>query len=280
MRTTSPLLYQLLGIFLPLITTNCAVLGVALLNVDRSTDCWSRSSSASAPASASRWYCCCSPAMRERLARRRARPLPGRADRPDHRRPDVARLHGLRRTGRAVSGSLLLDRAAGRCTAGRWCSGGALGWAASRLRADDSTRSSTRSMRCCRRPSAASAAIPAAGPMRRPSPAARRTSTCARPAARRRRRRWRNCSAATTAGGPATAHRSRAGRVDRRGRLHRLHPCLQACPVDAIVGAPRAAAHRDRRAMHRLRTLPGALPGRLHRVATGTGSITQPRRAA
>jgi electron transport complex protein RnfA len=30
---SSPLLYQVLGIFLPLITTNCAVLGVALLNV-------------------------------------------------------------------------------------------------------------------------------------------------------------------------------------------------------------------------------------------------------
>ncbi|MCC5811885.1 MAG: electron transport complex subunit RsxA [Ectothiorhodospiraceae bacterium] len=30
---TSPLLHQVLGIFLPLITTNCAVLGVALLNV-------------------------------------------------------------------------------------------------------------------------------------------------------------------------------------------------------------------------------------------------------
>jgi electron transport complex protein RnfA len=30
---TSPVLYQLLGIYLPLITTNCAVLGVALLNV-------------------------------------------------------------------------------------------------------------------------------------------------------------------------------------------------------------------------------------------------------
>ena len=30
---TSPMLYQVLGIFLPLITTNCAVLGVALLNV-------------------------------------------------------------------------------------------------------------------------------------------------------------------------------------------------------------------------------------------------------
>ncbi|MBK7902120.1 MAG: electron transport complex subunit RsxA [Proteobacteria bacterium] len=34
-RATSPLLHQLLGIFLPLITTNCAVLGVALLNVNR-----------------------------------------------------------------------------------------------------------------------------------------------------------------------------------------------------------------------------------------------------
>jgi H+/Na+-translocating ferredoxin:NAD+ oxidoreductase subunit A len=30
---TSPILYQVLGIFLPLITTNCAVLGVALLNI-------------------------------------------------------------------------------------------------------------------------------------------------------------------------------------------------------------------------------------------------------
>ncbi|RKZ41386.1 MAG: electron transport complex subunit RsxA [Gammaproteobacteria bacterium] len=32
---TSPLLYQILGVFLPLITTNCAVLGVALLNVQQ-----------------------------------------------------------------------------------------------------------------------------------------------------------------------------------------------------------------------------------------------------
>ncbi|MCJ8313567.1 MAG: electron transport complex subunit RsxA [Saccharospirillaceae bacterium] len=32
-KKTSPLLYRVLGIFLPLITTNCAVLGVALLNV-------------------------------------------------------------------------------------------------------------------------------------------------------------------------------------------------------------------------------------------------------
>ena len=32
-RRVSPALYQVLGIFLPLITTNCAVLGIALLNV-------------------------------------------------------------------------------------------------------------------------------------------------------------------------------------------------------------------------------------------------------
>ena len=35
LRKTSPLLYRVLGIFLPLITVNCAVLGVALLNVNR-----------------------------------------------------------------------------------------------------------------------------------------------------------------------------------------------------------------------------------------------------
>lgn len=34
-RKTSPLLYQVLVIFLPLITTNCAVLGVALLSLNR-----------------------------------------------------------------------------------------------------------------------------------------------------------------------------------------------------------------------------------------------------
>ena len=34
-KKTSPLLYQALGIFLPLITTNCAVLGIALLTVQK-----------------------------------------------------------------------------------------------------------------------------------------------------------------------------------------------------------------------------------------------------
>ncbi|CAJ1862555.1 electron transport complex subunit RsxA [Aeromonas veronii] len=37
-RKSSPTLYRLLGIFLPLITTNCAVLGVALLSVNEQHD--------------------------------------------------------------------------------------------------------------------------------------------------------------------------------------------------------------------------------------------------
>jgi electron transport complex protein RnfA len=34
-QKTSPVLYNALGIYLPLITTNCAVLGVAVLNIDQ-----------------------------------------------------------------------------------------------------------------------------------------------------------------------------------------------------------------------------------------------------
>lgn len=37
-RKTSPLLHNVLGIYLPLITSNCAVLGIALLNVQQSND--------------------------------------------------------------------------------------------------------------------------------------------------------------------------------------------------------------------------------------------------
>lgn len=36
LKKTSPALYEALGVFLPLITTNCAVLGVALTNVQNS----------------------------------------------------------------------------------------------------------------------------------------------------------------------------------------------------------------------------------------------------
>jgi len=38
MRATQPLLNEALGVFMPLITTNCAVLGVSLLNIKQSHD--------------------------------------------------------------------------------------------------------------------------------------------------------------------------------------------------------------------------------------------------
>ena len=41
--------------------------------------------------------------------------------------------------------------------------------------------------------------------------------------------------------------------------------CIQACPVDAIVGAAKQMHTVIEVGMHRLRTLPAALPGRLHR---------------
>lgn len=45
-KKVSPALYQALGIYLPLITTNCAVLGVAILSIQRAFRCRFRSASA------------------------------------------------------------------------------------------------------------------------------------------------------------------------------------------------------------------------------------------
>src|SRR5690606_12995712 len=40
MEKTSPLLYRILGVYLPLITLNCAVLGVALFNIHKNHTFW------------------------------------------------------------------------------------------------------------------------------------------------------------------------------------------------------------------------------------------------
>ena len=39
LKKTSPALYEALGVYLPLITTNCAVLGIALTNVQNGYNC-------------------------------------------------------------------------------------------------------------------------------------------------------------------------------------------------------------------------------------------------
>ena len=60
-RKSSPLLYRVLGVYLPLITTNCAVLGVALLNINKDHNFRSHCSMALAPPWAFRWCWCCLP---------------------------------------------------------------------------------------------------------------------------------------------------------------------------------------------------------------------------
>ena len=48
--------------------------------------------------------------------------------------------------------------------------------------------------------------------------------------------------------------------------------CIQACPVDAIVGASKLMHTVIAALVHRLRAVPAALPGRLHRARAGGGA--------
>ncbi len=68
MRKSSPLLYRILGIFLPLITTNCAVLGVALLNVQEQHNLLQSALYGFGAALGFGLVLVCFSAMRERLA--------------------------------------------------------------------------------------------------------------------------------------------------------------------------------------------------------------------
>ena len=67
-RKTSPLLHRVLGIFLPLITTNCAVLGVALINLNRDHDFLQSTLYGFGAACGFSLALICFAAMRERLA--------------------------------------------------------------------------------------------------------------------------------------------------------------------------------------------------------------------
>lgn len=66
-RQTSPLLHRVLGIFLPLITTNCAVLGVALININRQHNFLSSALYGFGAALGFSLVLICFTAMRERL---------------------------------------------------------------------------------------------------------------------------------------------------------------------------------------------------------------------
>jgi electron transport complex protein RnfA len=68
-RKSSPLLHRVLGVYLPLITTNCAVLGVALLNNrTRATASWRPCSTAFGAALGFSLVLVLFAAMRERIA--------------------------------------------------------------------------------------------------------------------------------------------------------------------------------------------------------------------
>jgi electron transport complex protein RnfA len=72
-QKTSPLLHQVLGIYLPLITTNCAVLGVPLLNIANRHNFLESLFSAPAAPSVSRWSGTLCRHPRTRRGRRRPR---------------------------------------------------------------------------------------------------------------------------------------------------------------------------------------------------------------
>ncbi len=60
MKKAMPSLYSALGIFLPLITTNCAVLGAAKTNISNGYSFIGSMVYGVAPVSATRWQSCCS----------------------------------------------------------------------------------------------------------------------------------------------------------------------------------------------------------------------------
>ena len=104
---TSPLLYKVLGIFLPLITTNCAVLGVALLNTQEQHGfLQSAVYGFGAAVGFSLVLILFVGDARARGRGRRAGAVPRFRHRAGHRRPDVARLHGFFRSDQGLTGTM------------------------------------------------------------------------------------------------------------------------------------------------------------------------------
>ena len=128
-KKTSPLLYRVLGIFLPLITTNCIVLGVALLNANKAEYGFLQATTQGFGAGLGfSLVLVLFAALRERIA---IGAVPRRGHRHDHRRPDVAGVHGLQRVGPAMNGVFLaIGALLPICLAG----GALLGYAAVRFR--------------------------------------------------------------------------------------------------------------------------------------------------
>ena len=105
-QKASPVLYQSLGIFLPLITTNCAVLGVAVLNIQKGYTFLETVVFALGASLGFTLAMVLFAGLRERLDLcAGAAELSRHRHRPDHRRAAVAGLHGLCRPGQGMMAS-------------------------------------------------------------------------------------------------------------------------------------------------------------------------------
>ena len=103
-RRLSPLLDQVLGIYIPLIATNCAVLGVALLNVQQSSGFVQSVFYGLGAAGGFALVLVMFAAIRERLeAADIPAPFRGYGNRADDRGHHVARIHGIFGNGAAVT---------------------------------------------------------------------------------------------------------------------------------------------------------------------------------
>ena len=128
---TSPVLYQVLGIYLPLITTNCAVLGIPLLNVQEQHGFVESLFFGAGGALGFTLVLILFAGIRERLDTCDVPvAVQGQQHRDGHRGADVARLHGLLRAGEIMLAAILVMVGIAVVT------GLVLGWSAIRFKVE------------------------------------------------------------------------------------------------------------------------------------------------
>jgi electron transport complex protein RnfA len=278
-RATNPLLHQMLGIFLPLITTNCAVLGVALLNVDRQHGLLESLVYGASAGAGFGLALLLFAALRERLeSARRAAAFRGAPIALDHGGPDGARVHGFQRTRGAMSVSAIVLRVRSGGAARRGARG-ALGFVAARMPGSDDP-SSIASTHCCRRRSAANASLRAVVLTPWPSRGAADIDRCP-PGGAATSKELARCSIARPAARRSGLWREQgaARRVDRRGALHRVRALPARVSRRCHRGCASLPAHRQSPMQCTgCDSVRADLPSRLHRTARWCATTVAPRR--
>ena len=121
-KKLSPTLFRQLGIFLPLITTNCAILGLAIFQTNRDYDFVQGLFFAIGAGLGLTLALVLMASIREETElRRRAARRARHGARPDHRREPLPGLHGLRRIVELRMSSFVVVLLCARLPS--WCSG-------------------------------------------------------------------------------------------------------------------------------------------------------------